>query len=79
MNFLCRLFPGRCPSEAREAREPPAAEQTAAPVASADLGQREARNEARSKEQLGHMERGPAVKSAQQKKPKRRPRNAVQR
>jgi hypothetical protein len=37
-------------------------------AAGADLGQREAKNEALSKEQLRHMEGGPAAESAQQEK-----------
>jgi hypothetical protein len=43
-------------------------EQTSATPASADLGQKEAKSEALSDEQLRHMEGGPAAKSAQQKK-----------
>lgn len=46
-NFLCRIFSKRC--------EPPRPE-TTAPMAKADLGQQEATSEARSEEQLGHME-----------------------
>jgi hypothetical protein len=62
MRFLCSFFPGRC--------EPPKPEQTAAPTTSADLGQREAKNETLSDQQLRHMEGGPATESAQRKKRK---------
>ena len=55
LNFLCRLFSSRC--------EPPGPE-TPAPTAKADLGQKEATNEARSEEQLRHME---------QAKPRKKP------
>ena len=56
-NFLCRIF-SCVPSEP---------EQTAARPR-ADLGQKEAKNEALSEEQLRHMEGGPAASSAQQTK-----------
>lgn len=57
MHLMCRLFSGHC--------EPPK------PVTNdkaADLGQREAKTEAMSEEQLRHMEGGPAAESAQQEK-----------
>jgi hypothetical protein len=63
MNFLCRLFPGRC--------EPPKVEEPVAPTTSADLGQKEAKNEALREEQLRHMEGGGAG-SAQRTKRKKR-------
>jgi hypothetical protein len=44
MSFLCRCFSGRC--------EPPKAER---PTTSADLGQKEAKDEALREEQLKHM------------------------
>jgi hypothetical protein len=66
MSFLCSCFRGRC-----ESRRP---EQTTGPATSADLGQKEAKNEALSEEQLRHMAGGPEAKTAQQKKTKRRPR-----
>jgi hypothetical protein len=47
-NFLCRLFSSGC--------EPPRPEKAAAPTTSADLGQKEAKTEARSEEQLKRME-----------------------
>ena len=59
MNFLCRLFPGRC--------EPPKTEEPAAPKTGADLGQKEAKNEALREEQLRHMEGGGADRSAQRR------------
>jgi hypothetical protein len=46
MNFLCRCFSSRC--------EPPKPEQTTR--SNADLGQKEAKDEAVSEEQLRHME-----------------------
>lgn len=61
MNFLCRLFSGACD------RKP---DQKATSAANADLGQKEAKNEALSGEQLRHMEGGPAAASAQRKKVK---------
>jgi hypothetical protein len=64
LNFLCRLFSGKC--------EPRRPEQAApSPATSADLGQKDAKNEVASEEQLRHMEGGPAAKTAQQKKAKR--------
>ena len=59
MNFLCRLFSGRCD---------PKQDQNAGTTIRADLGQKEAKNEALSEEQLRHMEGGPVAKSAQRKK-----------
>src|SRR5262245_44026256 len=59
-NLLCRLFPRRC--------APKGQEQTTAPATGADLGQREAKREALSDEQLEHMEGGAAARSAQRKK-----------
>jgi hypothetical protein len=59
-NLLCRLFPRRC--------APKSQEQTTAPATGADLGQREAKREALSEEQLEHMEGGAAARSAQKKK-----------
>jgi hypothetical protein len=47
-------------------------EQSAVPRTSADLGQNEAKVKAQSKEQSRHMESGPAAKTTQQKKAKRR-------
>jgi hypothetical protein len=47
LHFLCRLFSNRC--------EPPRPE-TPAATGTPDLGQKEATNEARSEEQLRHME-----------------------
>jgi hypothetical protein len=64
LSFMSRL-------RAREAYESP--EQTASPT-SGDLGQKEAKNEAQSEEQLRHMAGGPKAKTAQQKKARRRPR-----
>jgi hypothetical protein len=49
-------------------------EQSAAPRTSADLGQKEAKVEAQSKDQSRHIEGGPKARSAQQKKAIRRPR-----
>jgi hypothetical protein len=64
LNFLCRLFSGKC--------EPRRPEQAApSPATSADLGQKDAKNEAASEEGLRRMEGGPAAKTAQQKKAKR--------
>jgi hypothetical protein len=67
LSLLCRLIPGsRC------AGEPTRPETTAAPTTSADLGQKEAKTEAQSKEQLTHMEGGRKARPAQQaKKPPR--------
>jgi hypothetical protein len=65
MSFLCSCFRGRC--------EPPRPEQTAATTTSADLGQKEAKNEALSEEQLRHMEGEQAARSAQKKKSRKRP------
>jgi hypothetical protein len=59
MNFLCRLFPGRC--------EPLKAEEPAASTTNADLGQKEAKNEALREEQLRQM--GGPERSAQGTKP----------
>jgi hypothetical protein len=59
-NLLCRLFPRRC--------APKGQEQATAPATGADLGQREAKREALSEEQLEHMEGGAAARSAQRKK-----------
>jgi hypothetical protein len=61
MNFLCRLFSCRCD---------PKQGQQAEPSAHADLGQKEAKDEALSEEQLRHMEGRPAAKSTQRKKAK---------
>jgi hypothetical protein len=66
MDLLCRLFPRKCAPKSRE--------QTAAPATDADLGQREAKREALSEEQLEHMEGGAAAKSAQRKKSRVPPR-----
>ena len=66
MSFLCSCFRGR--------GEPPRPEHTTASATSADLGQKEAKNEAQSEEQLRHMEGGPAARSAQEKKARKRPR-----
>jgi hypothetical protein len=60
MNLLCRLFPRRCGPKNRE--------QTTAPATGADLGQREAKREALSEEQLEHMEGGAAARAAQRQK-----------
>ena len=50
LSFLCRLIPGsRC------AGEPPMPEQATPSGMSADLGQREAKNEALGEERLKHM------------------------
>jgi hypothetical protein len=52
LNFLCRLFSGKC--------EPRRPEQAApSPATSADLGQKDAKNEAASEEELRHMEGAP--------------------
>jgi hypothetical protein len=59
LSFLCRLI------TAGERTRP---EQTAATRTSADLGQKEAKREAQSKEQLGHME----GKTTSAQKPKSR-------
>jgi hypothetical protein len=59
LSFLCSCFRGRC--------EPSRPGQTAPTTTSADLGQKEAMNEALSEEQLRHMEGGPKAKTAQQK------------
>jgi hypothetical protein len=68
LSFLCRLIPGsRC------AGEPTTPEQAAASRTSADLGQKEAKTEALSEQQLRHMEGGPEARAAQQSKAKRRP------
>ena len=61
MNFLCRLFSGRCDPK----------DQMAGTETRADLGQKEAKNEALSEEQLRHKEGGPAAEFAQRKKAKR--------
>src|SRR5688572_4854701 len=58
MRLLCDCFRGRCGS--------PRPEQTVT-TTSADLGQKEAKNEALSEEQLRHMEGGPKAKAAHQK------------
>lgn len=55
-NFLCRIF-SCVPSEP---------EQTDVRT-TADLGQKEAKNEALSEEQLRHMEGGPKAKAAEQR------------
>ena len=60
MNFLCGLFSSRCDSK----------DQKAGTTTRADLGQKEAKNEALSEQQLRHMEGGPAAESAQGKKAK---------
>jgi hypothetical protein len=60
MNFLCRLFAG-CDSKHGQQTEPPTR---------ADLGQKEAKDEALSEEQLRHMEGGGASGSAQPNKAK---------
>ena len=54
-NFLCRIF-SCVPSEPEQTEARPRA----------DLGQKAAKNEALSEEQLRHMEGGPAARSAQQ-------------
>ena len=56
-NFLCRIF-SCVPLEPEQTDARPGAE----------LGQKEARNEALSEEQLRNMEGGSAARSAQQKK-----------
>lgn len=58
MRFLCDLLPGRC--------EPPKAQETAR-TTSPDLGQEEAKNEARREEQLRQMEDGRADRFASTK------------
>ena len=60
-NFLCRIF-SCVPSEPEQTDARPRA----------DLGQKEAKNEALSEEQLRHMQGGPEAKSAQQKKARSR-------
>jgi hypothetical protein len=62
MRFLCSLFPGRC--------EPSTPEQSSATAdqKKADLGQKEAKDEALSEEQLRHMEGAKAAKAASKKK-----------
>ena len=62
LHYLCRLFSGRC-----EPSKPTS-------TTTADLGQKEAKSEALSKEQLRHMEGGPAAKSTKRKKATSRPR-----
>jgi len=69
LSLLCRFIHGCCPGEVHESPKP---EQAAASTTSADLGQREAKDEALRKEQLRHMAGGPAAKTTQQKKAKRR-------
>ena len=59
LHLFCRLFSG-CAGES-----PPKPEQTAAPTATADLGQREAKNEARREDQLKHMGGGTEARAAQ--------------
>jgi hypothetical protein len=60
LSFLCRLIPGsRC------AGEPPKPEQASPTGTSADLGQREAKNEALREEQLKHMGGGTEARPAQ--------------
>jgi hypothetical protein len=66
LSFICRLR--RCPCE------PPRPEQTTATATSADLGQKEAKNEALRQEQLRHMEGGQPARSAQEQKARKRPR-----
>jgi hypothetical protein len=57
LSFLCRLIPGsRC--------EPPRPEQATSSATSADLGQREAKNEALREEQLKHMGGGTEARAA---------------
>jgi hypothetical protein len=56
-NFLCRIF-SCVPSEPERTDD----------RSTADLGQKEAKNEALSEEQLRHMQGGPEAKSAQRKK-----------
>jgi hypothetical protein len=61
MNLLCRLFRWCAPkSQGR----------TTAPATGADLGQREAKREALSEEQLEHMEGGAGARAAQRQKSK---------
>ena len=70
MSFLCRVLPGRC--------EPPKA-QEAAPTTSPDLGQTDAKNEARREEQLRHMEGGGADSTKSADLGQRKAKNEAQR
>ena len=69
MRSICCLFGSRCVPE--EAKSTGATTRGEAPVSEGDLGQKEAELEKTGKEQMSHMERGKASKTAQRRPTKR--------